>query len=70
MYAHNVVAARGDAEALEGVDASEYRARRSALFGKPEGHTVAVKISISVDLEFNFNLLAPVLATCPSAFAD
>lgn len=48
-------------EAFEVVGGAEDRARGSALFGKPDGHAVAVEVALAVDLELHFNLLVSQL---------
>ena len=50
-----------DTEAFELVGGAEDRARGSALFGKPDGHAIAMEVALAVDLEFHFNLLVSQL---------
>lgn len=50
-----------DTEAFELVGGAEDRTRGSALFGKPDGHAIAVEVALAVDLEFHFNLLVSQL---------
>ncbi len=50
-----------DTEAFELVGGAEDGARGAALFGKPDGHAIAVEVALAVDLEFHFNLLVSQL---------
>ena len=51
-----LVSVKEDTETLEFVDRAEDVALGGALFGYPHGEAVAMKVTLAVDLEFDFDL--------------
>lgn len=45
-----------DSETLEIVGRAKDRSGGGSLFGEPDGHSIAVEVTLAVDLELDFNL--------------
>lgn len=60
-----LVSIEEDTKALKVIRRTKNRALCGALLGEPQGESIAVQVTLSMDFEFEFNLASQYL--CPSS---